>query len=55
MKTLFKSQELWNLVETGYVDPDEEGMLKENMKKDNKALFFIQQAVHESFFFQKLL
>ena len=50
MKTLFKSQELWDLVETGYDDPDEEGRLKENKKKDNKALFFIQQAVHESIF-----
>lgn len=54
MKTLFKSQELWDLVENGCanpnlkenrkkdskacVDPDEETRLKENRKKDSKAL-----------------
>ncbi|XP_012458088.1 uncharacterized protein LOC105778882 [Gossypium raimondii] len=50
MKTLFKSQELWDLVENGYPDDDGEAKLRENQKKDNKALFFIQQAVHESIF-----
>ena len=50
MMTLFKSQDLWDLVENGYADPDEESRLKENKKKDSKALFFIQQAVHESIF-----
>ncbi|KAK2969744.1 hypothetical protein RJ640_015888 [Escallonia rubra] len=52
MKTLFKSQDLWELVENGYADPDEENnnILKENKKKDNKALLFIQQAVHETIF-----
>ena len=50
MKTLFKSQELWDLVEHGYNTQDEETRLKENKKKDSKALFFIQQAVHESIF-----
>ncbi|KAL6348546.1 hypothetical protein AAG906_013166 [Vitis piasezkii] len=50
MKTLFKSQDLWDLVENGYPYPDEEARLKENTKKDSKALFFIQQAVHESIF-----
>ena len=50
MKTLIKSQDLWDLVEQGYADPDEEGKLKENRKKDSKALFFIQQALHESVF-----
>ncbi|KAK2967493.1 hypothetical protein RJ640_010134 [Escallonia rubra] len=52
MKTLFKSQDLWELVENGYADPDEENnnRLKENKKKDNKALLFIQQAVHETIF-----
>lgn len=46
MKMLFKSQDLWDLVENGYTDPDEETRLKENNKKDSKALFFIQQAIH---------
>ena len=50
MKTLFKSQELWDLVENGFVDPDEENRLRENRKRDSKALFFIQQAVHEIVF-----
>ena len=50
MKTLFMSQDLWDLVENGYADPDEEAKLRENRKKDSKALFFIQPAVHESIF-----
>ena len=51
MKTLFKSQELWDLVEKGYADRDEEETrLRENKRKDSKALFFIQQAVHETIF-----
>ncbi|RVW83084.1 Retrovirus-related Pol polyprotein from transposon TNT 1-94 [Vitis vinifera] len=50
MKTLFKYQDLWDLVENGYPYPDEEARLKENTKKDSKALFFIQQVVHESIF-----
>ena len=42
MKTLFKSQDLWDLVENGYSEPDDdEARLKENKKKDSKALFFI--------------
>jgi hypothetical protein len=51
MKTLFISQDLWDLVEKGYsatgVSAD---TLKELRKKDAKALFFIQQAVVESIF-----
>ena len=50
MKTLFKSQDLWDLIENGYADPDDEIRLRENRKKDSKALFFIQQAVHETIF-----
>ena len=51
MKTLFKSQDLWDLIENGYSEPDDdEARLKENKKKDSKALFFIQQAVHENIF-----
>ncbi|GMP33046.1 hypothetical protein CsSME_00006536 [Camellia sinensis var. sinensis] len=50
MMTLFKSQDLWDLVEQGYADPDEETRLKENKKKDSKALVIIQQAVHNSIF-----
>jgi len=34
MKSLFKSQYLWDLIETGFADPDEEQRLKENRMKD---------------------
>lgn len=50
MKTLIKSQELWDLVENGYANPNEETRLRENKKKDSKALFFIEQTVHETIF-----
>lgn len=51
MKTLFKSQELWEFVEDGNDDKDkDEQNLKENKKKDAKALFFLQQAVSDSLF-----
>ncbi|XP_074585493.1 uncharacterized protein LOC141841246 [Curcuma longa] len=45
MKTLFRSQDLWDLVEKGFDDEDaDESRLKENRKKDSKALFILQQA-----------
>ncbi|XP_073301409.1 uncharacterized protein [Primulina huaijiensis] len=51
MKTLFKSQDLWDLVEGGFNDDDaDESRLRENRKKDSKALFILQQAVHETIF-----
>ncbi|KAH0647717.1 hypothetical protein KY290_033702 [Solanum tuberosum] len=55
MKTLFRSQELWDLIEDGFtdvaeLDAEEENRLKKIRKKDAKALFFIQQAVHETIF-----
>jgi len=54
MKTLFKSQGVWDLVEAGFVeqsDSDKETKkLKEIKKKDAKALFLIQQAVHDTIF-----
>ncbi|XP_073025197.1 uncharacterized protein [Primulina eburnea] len=50
IKTLFKSQDLWDLVENGYSGEDEEEKVKENKKRDAKALFFIQQTIHESIF-----
>lgn len=52
MKTLFRSQDLWDYVETGYDEDstDEEGDSKQHQKRDAKALFFIQQAVDESIF-----
>ena len=54
MKTLFKSQEVWEPVEEGFVHlvgSDEEAeKLKETKKKDAKALFLIQQEVHDTIF-----
>ena len=55
MKTLLESQELWDLVEHGFVDVleptvEEKERLRETKKNDAKALLIIQQAVHESIF-----
>ncbi|XP_062073646.1 uncharacterized protein LOC133777905 [Humulus lupulus] len=51
MKTLFRSQDLWDLVETGFNKNEaDEGHLRENKKKDSKALFFLQQAVDDTIF-----
>ncbi|GAV64933.1 UBN2 domain-containing protein [Cephalotus follicularis] len=55
MKVFYESQELWSFVETGYVEPEDQGAvtqaqlteLKDNRKKDRKALCFIFQAVNE--------
>lgn len=50
MKTLFRSQDFWDLVEHGYVDFDGEQWVRENRKRDSKALFCIQQAMYENIF-----
>ena len=55
MKTLFRSQELWDLVESGYTEPDPapaqpNQQLKETRKKDAKALFLIQSALDDEIF-----
>lgn len=49
MKTLFKFQDPWDLVENCYAKQDKETRLREN-KKDSKTLFFIEQAIHETIF-----
>jgi hypothetical protein len=59
MKALFLGQDVWEIVENGYVelvDHDtynaltqaEKDVLKDQRKKDGKALFYIHQAMHES-------
>lgn len=53
MKTLFKSQEIWDLVENGFedrqpIEPNQQ--LQENRKKDSKAFFMIQQALDDEIF-----
>ena len=53
MMTMFKSQELWDLIENGFEDTHPEQpnqQLRDNRKKDAKALFFIQQAVDDLIF-----
>ena len=61
MRALFVSQDLWELVEDGFVEPVDEqafnaltqaekDILKSNRKKDAKALFLLYQAVNESVF-----
>ncbi|KAK2966032.1 hypothetical protein RJ640_012291 [Escallonia rubra] len=58
MRTLFVSQDVWELVENGYEDPDDistltlaqQEKLRENKKEDAKALYFIQVAVSTSIF-----
>ncbi|KAK5794801.1 hypothetical protein PVK06_036048 [Gossypium arboreum] len=57
VNALLRSQELWDLVEYEFADvfePDEEEekRLKETKKNDAKALFIIQQAIHDSIFSQ---
>ena len=42
MKTLFRSRDLWGLVENGFSEDDDEVRLNENQKKDAKALYLIQ-------------
>ena len=60
MKALFGSQELWELVTDGYVEPTNEqettynakqkNLLKDQRKKDKKALFLLYQGVDQSTF-----
>jgi len=61
MRTILLSQDLWSYVCDGYVEPAdattelaltnaERVLLKDNRKKDNKALGLIQQGLTESIF-----
>ena len=61
MRALFASQDLWELVEDGFEEPENENefsdltqaekeLLKSNKKKDSRALYFLYQAVLESVF-----
>ncbi|GMI75664.1 hypothetical protein like AT3G21000 [Hibiscus trionum] len=55
MKTMSKSQELWDLVENGYEEPDPaptepDQRLRENQKRDAKALMLIQSALEDDIF-----
>jgi Domain of unknown function (DUF4219) len=48
IRILLKSQGLWELVEMGAPSIDPTSI--ETAKRDAKALFFIQQAVHDTVF-----
>ncbi|XP_034686330.1 protein ACCELERATED CELL DEATH 6-like [Vitis riparia] len=51
MKTLFISEDLWELVDKGYIEEEIPGdAIRDVRKNDAKALFFIQQAITESIF-----
>ncbi|CAH9145018.1 unnamed protein product, partial [Cuscuta epithymum] len=53
MKTLFKSHDLWSIVEDGFADdqPEEPDQnLRDKRKKDAKALYLIQQALDDDIF-----
>ncbi|XP_047341114.1 UPF0481 protein At3g47200-like [Impatiens glandulifera] len=57
MKTLFLSQELWDLVQQGYGEATYKGLrennseqMRELRKKDSKALYLIQQGVSNEIF-----
>ena len=52
MQTMFKSQEFWDIVEGGYneVSDEPDQRLRDNRKKDAKALFLIQSAVDDDIF-----
>ncbi|PKA47256.1 hypothetical protein AXF42_Ash017201 [Apostasia shenzhenica] len=59
MRTFFQSQDLWELVSNGYVEPidgefhlttQQRAELKETRKKDLKALSILPQTVHDSIF-----
>ena len=41
MKTFFISQDLWDLVENGYVDAEKLSEVREFKKKDAKALLML--------------
>jgi len=61
MRTILRAQDLWEFVMIGYPEPADQAaelaltnvervLLKENWKKDNKALGLIQQGLSESIF-----
>ena len=55
MKTLFISQDLWDLIEEGYEQPEDLSTLtivklKEYKQRDARALLFIQQGVSKTIF-----
>ena len=59
MKDLFIGQDVWEIVQNGYAEPTdqttynnltqvEKDALREKIKKNGKAMFYIHQSMHES-------
>ena len=59
MKALFRGQDIWDIVQNGYAESADQtaynnlskaqkDILREERKKDGKALFYIHKAMHES-------
>ena len=60
MKALFRGQDVWEIVQYGYAEPAdmttyknltqaEKDVLREQRKKDGKALFCIHQAMNATY------
>lgn len=45
MKTMFRSKDLWTIIEKGFNQEGDRNRINESMKKDGKALYLIQQAL----------
>ncbi|XP_039128947.1 uncharacterized protein LOC120265102 [Dioscorea cayenensis subsp. rotundata] len=45
MKTLFRSKDLWKLVEKGFSEEGDATRINESLKKDAKAMYLIQRAL----------
>ncbi|CAL2254985.1 unnamed protein product [Prunus armeniaca] len=55
MKTYFMSQDLWDIVDSGFNNPENPTVeqlrqLKKDQQKDAKALYALQQALHDTIF-----
>lgn len=50
MKTLFRSQGIWKVIEKGVLTSGEASQIEESQKDDARALYLIQQAVDDSIF-----
>lgn len=47
MKTIFRSKDLWNLIEKRFSEEGDRTRINESLKKDSKALFLIQQSLDQ--------
>lgn len=46
MKTYFRSQDLWDLVNKGFAESEEDANTRESKNKDAKTLYILQQTIH---------